>query len=71
MYISMNWIRDFVDLSGLDLNADSKINDLLMDIYNISFEAYIKNAITGLDISFADSTKVIYKQPFTTSALES
>ena len=20
MYISMNWIRDFVDLSGLDLN---------------------------------------------------
>lgn len=40
-------------LPGLDLNADSKINDLLMDVYNISFEKYIKNAITDLDFDFA------------------
>lgn len=45
------FIKDY--LPGLTLNANSKINDLLIEVYNISFEKYIKNALTGLDFDFA------------------
>ena len=43
--------KDF--LPGIDLDASSKISDLLMDVYNVSFEKYIKNAIASLDYDFA------------------
>lgn len=40
-------------LPGLDLDANSKINDLVMDIYNISFDKYIKPALSGFSFDFA------------------
>ncbi len=40
-------------LPGIDLDASSKISDLLMDVYNVSFEKYIKNAISSLSFDFA------------------
>ncbi len=42
-------------LPDLDLDANSKINDLIMDVYNISFDKYIKPALSGLDFDFAAS----------------
>ncbi len=43
--------KDF--LPGLELDSSSTINSLLMDVYNISFESYIKEALSGLDYDFA------------------
>lgn len=42
-------------LPGFTVDASSTIETLLMDVYNISFEQYIKKALTELDVDFSDS----------------